>query len=355
MRWSIPLAHPGLGGIAATDKYVLFGDRDVDDFQDVYRCLDAETGDTIWEIQRLGIAALDYGNSPRATPVITCEDVYFRGAHGHLLCVALEDGQVAWERNLRDEFPLNAELPWGYCGTPLLIDDDTLVLAAGAQDASLIALDAKTGDIKWKSAGGLPGYGSFNIGTLGSVRQIVGHDAKSIGGWDVNSGKRLWTIVPAAGGDFNVPTPIIWNDQLIVVTENNGCRLFRFNGDGKAIEQPAAVYSKLRSDMCTPVVVGDNLFCVKDFLYCLDLSDGLKQRWRLRDKSLGTYASLFASEDRLLVVGKGELLLFSADGDQSVLSRQRVFEDSSTLYSHPAIVGNRLYLRGEGELVCLEL
>ena len=216
--WKVPLAHAGLGGIAATDKHVLFGDRDADDFQDVYRCLDANSGELIWEVERLAIAALDYGNSPRATPIISGERVYFHGAHGHLLCVQLADGQVVWEKNFRDDFPLDDDLPWGYCGSPLLIDS-TLIVAAGAKDASVIALNAATGKLKWKSPGIAPGYGSLNVGTLGGVKQIVGHDAKTIGGWDPETGKRLWTITPISDGDFNVPTPIIWDGKLILVTE----------------------------------------------------------------------------------------------------------------------------------------
>ena len=352
--WDVPLAHSGLGGIAATSQYVLFGDRDDDDFQDVYKCLDAKTGETIWEVHRLGIATLDYGNSPRATPLIHNDHAYFRGAHGHVLCLKIADGTVVWECNLRDEFPLSEELPWGYCGSPLLIDGK-LILVAGAKNASLIALDAKTGDLLWKSPGGSPGYGSLNVGTLGGVRQIVGHDDNSLGGWDIRTGKRLWKIVPEADGDFNVPTPLMWKGKLIVVTENNGCRLFEFDDMGGINPKPAAVNNRLRSDMCSPVIVGDYLFCVKDFLYCLDLSDELKECWRLRDKSIGSYASLIASADRLLLVGKGELLLLGTDGVKKILARQRVFDENVILYSHPAIVGSRLHIRGDKKLISLNL
>lgn len=34
--WEVPLGRAGLGGIAATKQYVFFGDRDLDDFQDVF-------------------------------------------------------------------------------------------------------------------------------------------------------------------------------------------------------------------------------------------------------------------------------------------------------------------------------
>lgn len=348
------MAHAGLGGIAATDRYVVFGDRDLDDFHDVFRCLKAESGETLWEVQRLGIAALDYGNTPRATPLINGEHVYCQGAHGHLLCIRLEDGEVIWEKNFRDDYPLKKELPWGYCGSPLLVDGK-LIVAPGAADASLIAIKPANGDVIWKTPGDPPSYGSLTAGVLGGVKQIVGHDATTIGGWEIESGKRLWTVEPDAPGDFNVPTPIVIDGQLIITTENNGTRRFAFDDSGRINQDPVAVNRKLSPDMSTPVVVGNRLYCVDTFLYCLNLDDDMAEQWRVRDRSIGDYGAIIASDDRLLVVGKGELLLLGTDGNKKVLARQRVFEERVNLYSHPALVGDQIYIRGESSLRCLRL
>ena len=177
----------------------------------------------------------------------------------------------------------------------------------------------------------------------------------SIGGWDIETGRRLWRVVPENDGDFNVPTPIIHDGRLIIVTENNGARAYRFQENGQMDDLPAAHFPKLRSDMSTPVLVAGKLYCVKDFLFCLDAEDGLRELWRLRDRALGDYASVIASADRLLVVGNGELLLLRTDGSKEVVSRQRIFPGKSELYSHPALVGNRLYVRGESSLRCIRL
>jgi outer membrane protein assembly factor BamB len=350
----VPLAHAGLGGIAATKQYVVFGDRDLDDFHDVFRCVDAQTGEPRWAVKRLAIASLDYGNTPRATPLIDGDRVYCLGALGNLLCVRLGDGHVLWERAFRDELPLVEPLPWGYCGSPLLVDGK-LVLAPGNADASLIALDPMTGETLWKTPGAPPSYGSLTVGRLGGREQIVGHDAETIGGWDVETGRRLWTLRPESPGDFNVPTPLIHDGDLIVVTENNATRRFEFDADGKIRSEPVAVNDRLRSDMSTPVLVGDYLFCVKDFLFCLNLRDGLAEQWRLRDQAIGDYGAILASPKRLLVIGKGELLLLGVDGEKRILARQRVFDQRVNLYSYPALVDDRLYIRGESGLRCVRL
>lgn len=157
----LSLARAGLGGIAATEKFVIFGDRDVDDFHDVFRCLDAETGEQLWQVERLAIGSLDYGNSPRTTPLIADNGrVYCLGAHGDLLCLNLTDGDVIWEHNLREKFGSPGELPWGYCGSPLLIGNN-LIVNPGAANASIVALDSQTGDVVWQCPGEQPSYGSL--------------------------------------------------------------------------------------------------------------------------------------------------------------------------------------------------
>lgn len=348
------LPHSGLGGIAATESVVVFGDRDVEDFHDVFRCLDTQTGETRWEIKRLAIGALDYGNSPRATPLIDGERVYVLGAFGRLLCIQLSDGKVLWETDLLERFKPSADLPWGYCGSPLLVDGK-IIVSPGAADASLVAFDADSGLVRWRTKGDAPGYGSLTVGTLGGRRQIVGHDANSLGGWDIESGDRLWSVKPRSDGDFNVPTPIFHNGKLFVVTENNGARLFEFDQNGRVDPLPVATNLRLRPDMSTPVIVGNYAYCVNQFLYCLNVDNDLQEEWRVRDKSFGDYAAMFSTDERILIVANGELVLIAADGKKSILSRQRVFPENLPIYSHPAIVGNRMYIRGESSIRCIQL
>ena len=351
--WEVPLGQSGLGGIAATDKHVFFGDRDLDNFYDVFRCLDAVTGEQRWEVQQLAIGTLDYGNSPRATPLVDGEYVVFLGAFGDLVSVHIPTGKLGWHINLRSVFKPTSEFPWGYCGSPLLVQSK-LIVTPGANSASLVALDPRDGKVIWKSPGQPSAYGSLIADNFGGHLQVVGHDAKSIGGWDVQTGKRLWTVTPPYGGEFNVPTPININGSLLVSTEQNGTRMYGFDSNGVVNQEPIARNAKLTPDMSSPVVVDDNLFCVNKFLYCLDVANGLQEKWRIRDRSISDYGSLIASKNKLLVVGDGEVLLFNSNGDKTILARQRIFDTDERLYSHPALVGNKFYVRGETRLRCIE-
>jgi outer membrane protein assembly factor BamB len=354
--WRRPLRIRGLGGVAATREQVLVSDRELGDKADAWRCLDAKDGADLWTDLVPSTGHLDYGNAPRATPLFDGDLVYLAGAFGPLQCVKRADGDTVWAVDLNAEFKPQTELPWGYCASPLIVDGK-LIANPGARDASLVALDARTGRVVWKTPGGPPSYGSFIAARLGGRRQIVGHDSQSLGGWDVATGKRLWQIPMGVSREFGVPTPIAVGDRLVVSSENQGTRLYGFKADGKIDPHPLAVNPDLAPDCHTPVVVGDRVFGVWSGLYSLDLSAGLKTLWHAEHDAFSGYASIIASDDRLLVTTiDGAVLLVDPTGDKFRIAGQwKVFEDDHGVYSHPALVGSRLYLRGSAEIVCIDL
>jgi outer membrane protein assembly factor BamB len=345
-----------VGGIAVAGGRVFVSGRDLADADDIFYALDAESGRELWTLRYRAAGKLDYGNSSRATPLVHGEHVYLFGAMGHLTCVEIRTGNQVWQLDVRDEFEVTAAMPWGLCGSPL-IAAGRLFVNPGGRDSSLVALDPATGDVVWEAPGRPAGYGSFIAATLGERLQLVGHDETTLGGWDAATGKRLWTVTPENLNDFNVPTPVIYRGSLIVSTENNGTRLFRFGGDGKIENRPVAVCEDLAPDTHTPVVVGDRLFGVWHDLYCLDLSDDLKVLWTATDTAFQSHANLIATDDRLLVCSSiGELILIEPRADElKVLGRLAAFTDEKGLLAHPAVAGKHIYLRGTDSVVCLSL
>ncbi len=353
--WQKSTTGSGLSGVAATEEYVIIADRDSTDRGDIFRCLRAEDGQEIWKLEYPAAGKLDYGNSPRATPLIVGEYVYLLGAFGQLHCVSLPEGRVVWKRHLAEDY--GAEVPtWGYCASPLWVDGK-LVVNPGGRETSLVALDAQTGKEVWRSPGLPAAYASFIVGHFGGVRQIVGYDAVSLGGWDVHSGRRLWTLLPPQQGDFNVPTPIDAGGRLLVSSENNGTRLYEFDAHGQIIKQPVAECPDLAPDCHTPVFAGGKLFGCWMGLWCLDVDAGLKTCWSAEDEAFEDYTSIISDGRRLLIATvTGELLLVAAGRESyELLSRVQVLERRSELLSHPAVVGNRLYLRDTRSVCCARL
>lgn len=352
--WKRSLTGMGLSGIAATSRYVIVADKSQDKALDVFRCLDADTGEQIWTVEYPAPGEMDFSNSPRANPVIRQDLVYLLGAFGDLHCVKLDTGETVWKKNIIKDF--GAELTtWGTCSTPLVVNDK-LIVNPGAEDASVVALDGHTGNVIWKAPGEPAAYSSFIVGTFGNVRQIVGYDAISLGGWDPNSGRRLWKLLPEEEGDFNVPTPININGRLLVASENNGTRLYGFDDSGKIRAKPLAQNLDLAPDTSTPVIINGLVFGCFAGLYCLDAKDGLKTLYAVDDDAFYDYAALIAGNDRVLIItAEGELVLIGATRDRYTLkSRLRLFEETE-VWSHPALVGRRLYIRNTSEACCLLL
>lgn len=247
--------------------------------------------------------------------------------------------------------------------TPLVVDD-IVIAEPGGRDGCLVALDAESGDDVWKAPPGKPGHAAFILAEAGGRRQVIGYDAKSLGGWDVKTGKRLWTVTPPVDGDFNVPTPILvpnkgGEPRLFVSTENNGSRLYTFRSDGTLNPKPTSVFSRLAPDTHTPVILGDRVYGIHNGLYCLKLGDGLSAAWRLRERAFVKYGSLIGSvaSKRLLATTLDcQLILLEDRGESAAeLGRLVLRDDGTEMLSHPALAGTRLYVRLGETIACLDL
>jgi outer membrane protein assembly factor BamB len=192
---------------------------------------------------------------------------------------------------------------------------------------------------------------SLILGTFGGVRQIVGYDAVSLGGWDPHTGRRLWKLLPDKKGDYNVPTPVNVDGRLLVATENNGARLYGFDGTGRIVPTPLAENPRFAPDTSTPVAIDGLVFGCWRGLFCLDVND-LQTRYVVdEDDAFRNYAAFLAGNGHVLAVtvGGALVLLQASPEGFTPVARLQVFEDTE-VWSHPALVGNRLYLRSMKEV-----
>lgn len=332
-----------MGGVAATDEFVIVTSRDRNDSMDVITCLDTVSGVAFWQHTYQASGNLDYGNSIRATPLIADPYVISLGAFGDLRCLDLETGNLVWSTHLvRD---LQGVMPqWGYAASPIAIDG-RLIVQPGGESASIAALDLETGKVIWKTAGRQAVYASLVPWSHGAKRQVIGWDYRTLGGWDVEDGKRLWEVTPRVPNDFNVPTPIVTSEGVILTSENNGTRLHAWTGLGTAESTPTAEFLDLAGDSHTPILVGGYLVGVDRGIHVLDVRHQLKEISELSDPCLDGYCSLIACEDRVLVQSeKGELLLLEINNSGiRELDRLKVADDDAQILAHGAMAGS-IYL-----------
>ncbi len=360
--WEVSLPGPGVGGVAANEDFIVVSARDASDKSDVFTCVEPTTGSTLWELQYESTLELDYGNSPRATPMIVDPWVILLGAGGQLHCVDIDTGEIVWKKHLVDDF--HGERPeWGYASSPLHVNGK-LIVQPGGSTHSMVALSLKDGSILWQIPLEQTGYAAPQTTIRGDATQIIGFDKESLFGVDVKNGKLLWRILSAGAREFHVPTPLILDDAIVTTGEVHGTRRFEFNRDGTVNAQPTAEQMVLAPDMHSTVACAQWIIGTQQELFALD-QESLEVAWRIEDEAFQGYCSLITDGHRLLSLSElGRLTLidirqnqesFQADPSRRMLGSTMLAEDASTCYAHPALVGNILYVRRQGSLTAWSL
>ncbi len=349
--WKHPVAGVCDAGIAVTAGRVFMADRD--ERNDFYRCLDARSGTEIWVRSFPNTREMDYGAGPRATPLVHRDRVYALSAFGELFCFDSRTGKTVWQKDFLKDFGADKVPKWGYCSSPL-VTQGKLVVSPGGK-AAIVALDPETGKTLWNGAGTGSNYSSLIVGVFGGVEQIVGHDDASLGGWEVATGKRLWSIaMEQVEPPFIVPTPVNVGGKLLVTDQKNETQLFAFGKAGLIVEQPIAKSEEIAPEVVTPVAVGDLILGQSKKLICLDASNKLVRLWAEGARTFKADCHLIVTQDRGLAFNKrGEVALFSFDRKGvKVLGEKKLCRQTPM---HPTLADGRLYVRDGEFLYCYDL
>jgi outer membrane protein assembly factor BamB len=349
--WKQPVAGTCDAGIAVVAGLLVAADHDA--AKDYYRCLDADKGTQVWVRSFPNAREMDYGAGPRATPLVYHDKVYVLSAFGELYCFDLRTGKTVWQEDFLKDFAAGKEPKWGYSSSPLIAQNKLIVNPGGR--AALAALDPDTGKVLWEGKGGNPNYSSFIAGSFGGVEQVVGHDDASLGGWDLATGKRLWSVPMEQGAGYIVPTPLNVAGKLLVTDNSNESQLFAFDSRGVIIQEPVAKNEDIAPEVITPVAVGDLVIGLSKRLVCLDAGKELGTLWTYSKETIFKRdCHLIISQDAGLAFSShGELLLFTFDRQgATILGKAKLC--GKTLM-HPTLVGTRLYVRDGEFLYCYEL
>lgn len=353
--WEVRLPGEGIGGIAVADDRVFVTSRDALDQSDMLLALDADNGSEIWRHSYFARGQLDYGNSPRAVPLVHDDLVFLLGAFGHLYCLEAETGIVLWQKNLPKDY--DAPMPtWGFCGAPV-IAEGKLIFCPGGPEAAIVAVDPETGETIWQSPGDPAAYASPVVFRHEQESLVGTFDSAGWKAWRVSDGKRIWSHRPKSPGDFNVPTANFFGDQLVLSSEGNGTRVFDTTQADWPTRVPVAVYEALAPDMHTPVVCGESLVGVCGGLHVLNFEDQFKTSHFLDDDAFLDYASLFTDGEKVLAFSSsGELILIAVNESlPEILSRLSLTDERLTILAHPAFANGALFARIGNTLCRLEL
>jgi outer membrane protein assembly factor BamB len=321
--------------------------------------LERASGKVVWSAE-VGKAGGNLG----CTPTVDSGRVYALGQEGDLVCLEAKDGKRVWHRNLLKEFG-GRYGGWHYCESPL-VDGDKVVVTPGGKEATMVALDKKTGATVWKCA--IPtenteaGYSSIVVAEVGGVKHYIQlFDGGVVGvGTD---GRFLWKYEKLGQNTANIPTPIVLKDQVLAVAGyGKGGALLRLRADGKDVTAEEVYFTRaLTNKHGGIVVVGDYVYGDTDDQgrpFCVEVKTGkvLWQRDRRKGKGDGS-ASVTYADGRLYFHyenGVVALVEVSAKGYQEVGSFE-VPQTQGPAWAHPVVVGGRLYLREGDTLYCYDV
>jgi outer membrane protein assembly factor BamB len=114
--------------------------------------LSEKDGKEIWAVRIAPAQPQNWPQSkegPSATPTVDGDRLYVMGLAGNVACLQVADGKVIWQRNLVADFKGRSPM-WSFRESPL-VDGDKVVCTPGGEEATMVALNKRTGETIWKS------------------------------------------------------------------------------------------------------------------------------------------------------------------------------------------------------------
>lgn len=343
------------------DRLYLISNRGPED--ELVQAFETKDAKPVWE-KRIGKVGANKGPQypgSRSTPTVEGEVLYALGSDGDLVCLDTKAGEIRWQKNLRTDFkgePGN----WAYAESPL-VDGDAVVVTPGGNEATLVRLNKKTGEVIWKCAvpqGDQAAYASIIVVEFGGHKQYVQFLQKGLVGVDAATGKFLWRYNRTAeGSPANIPTPVAHDSYIYSAAARSGGGLVELknSSEGTSAEQ---VYfnAKMPSSIGGSVYLDGYLYGTNTSgLMCIDFKGG-ETKWQ--DRSVGPGSVCFA-DGRLYIHGeKDEVALVEAAPQEYREKGRFTLPDQpdrgkSQAWAYPIIANGRLYMRDLGSLWCYDI
>ncbi len=367
--WTVPVGI-GFGGPAVSGSRVYLLDRD-DSVGDNLRCFDLSNGKELWNFAYSAAGKFDHPGS-RTTPTVDGNNVYTCGPLGDLYCISTSTHKPVWNKNIWKDFGGERLPRWAIAQNPLVYRN-LLIVASQTSQASVVAFDKLTGELRWKSAalsGGV-GYVSPSIVRVGGDDHLVmmmsgrgfGRNASggSVNGIDPLSGKVLWTY-----GNWQcaipVPHAVDAGEGRVLITGgySAGAAMIQVQRKEDGSYGVAELYKNKDFGAHTqPPILYKNHFYAQytinersDGMVCMSMDGQIK--WKTgEDPAFNKGGSILA--DGLLLSTDGDKMLYLIDPDPSgfkPLASAELLEEGEN-WAPIALVDGRLLIRDQKHLKCL--
>lgn len=354
--------------VAAGRVYLQAPQKTGDQWRDVFYCLDAATGRTVWKRAQAESGSLREGSS--STVCVAGDLVYGAGSKSVLYCLKAADGAVVWQ--------VDAGKYWGSVrddkrtGThsSFLVADGVAVIQGAHHDGNtkgaVVALDAKTGAEIW-SRPKHGGQGSPVLWRKDGEAYVLTVARDGLSAFRLRDGRALWTILP--GGSSH--TPVVHGDYAVFLSDGwpqRGLVCFRMGVEkAEKVWQLAGRYDAGSSAVvykghvyATASNRGEHVSYSHSVALCVELETGTV-KWEAKTPC-GGYKCPVVADGKLVYTAAGQVVMARADpsGHQE-LARLKAEADE---YASPALADGRLFFRtspgswmkgGPSKVVCYDL
>jgi outer membrane protein assembly factor BamB len=377
LRWKVPVAAGYSGPTVAQGRVFVTDHVTTPREAERVHCFDWETGRKLWSYAYpCDCGAISYKDGPRAAVTVYAGRAYALGAVGHLHCFDAASGAVLWKKDFVAEH--RAQVPgWGIACAPLVDGPLLFVMVGGQPAASVMALDARSGVVRWTALDDPIIYSSPMLIQQGGKRIVVCWTAKRIVGLDAASGKLYWEqpyeFRRWADG---VMMPVRAQDRLFISSFTEGSLMLRLAADRPAVERlwrrvgrDERYTDSLHSLMCQPYIAGAYLYGVDSYgqFRCLEAGMGNRVWEDLKVTSQARWGSahmILQGERTWIFNDRGELIVcrLSPKGFEE-LSRAKLLRPTrgqlsrgeGVTWSPPAFAYRHVFNRNDEELVCASL
>jgi outer membrane protein assembly factor BamB len=312
-----------------------------------------------WEATRAFARAY---SGARATPTVDGGMVYYQSDSGNLIALDAKTGAVRWSLNLRETY--RANMPeYGYTASPFVMGDRLFAAAYGSR-AGVVALDKRTGRMVWESPPkistanrGAPGYASFIPAEFGGFRQIVAFTSTHVYGMDSENGNTLWSVSMHNERDNNCTDVIYHNGYVLASTGYGiGTKLIKLEQSGRGISAREVYHTKDMDNHHGGILLHDGHVYGSGHnsrgWFCLDFRTG-QRRWNAPGKGSLTFAEgmLYMYEES----GRMRLVTATPEAFTEVSSFQVPSGGRGAHWAHPVISHGVLYLRHANNLYAYDI
>jgi outer membrane protein assembly factor BamB len=363
--WQIKDTGSGYSTPAVSgERLYLLGNEGMDN--EFVQALSAKDGQRVWRTtlgkvgnpqQQPSFAAA------RSTPTVAGDLLYALGSDGDLACLETSTGKVRWQKSLRADFGGKPGV-WAYSESPLL-DGDVLICTPGGAEATIVALNKKSGEVVWKSA--VPGgddaaYASPLLIEAGGVKQYVQVLHKGLVGVAADGGKWLWRYGHTVSRfNANIPTPVVRDGLIYTAGAGTGGGLVRLKAqDGSVMAEEVYFSPKLPTAIGGAILVGDHMYgTTAQGMLCIEFATG-NVRWE--DRAFGAAALCLADGRLYLHAEGGEVGLveptpegYREKGRFSPPEQPTRAGPMEKAWVYPVVANGRLYVRDHQKLWCYDV